>query len=191
MVSACGTSTLQPGAGAPLVAAVTPLASLVAPTPPGFTAEATDMNGGGMTGKIGLPEASSADCDGVGQIVLHQDRWAASELRYFDNNAAYPRTYILLCVTQLHSSADASANQRQLIGVLGHSFGGLPAPAPFPVPGIPGASGYSVGPASEIFFARSTYFVFVVSAGASPAGLAGARTLATGLASTESQRLPA
>ena len=107
-----------------------PVASLTAAAPMGFTSEATDKESGGPTGSIAINEAASADCD-AGQ--LRQDHWVASELRYFDNDPAYPSTYLLLCVTQLSSSANAAANQMQVLTNIEHPSPGtrFPPPTPF------------------------------------------------------------
>jgi hypothetical protein len=163
--------------------------SLVAATPKGFRSEATDKVGGGPTGSIGLNEAGSADCDS-GQV--DQDHWIASELRYFDDNQAYPATYLLLCVTQLGSSANAVANQRQVVDLDEHPLGGFPAPKRFSVASIPGAIGVYVDSTAigQIFFVKGTYFVFAVGAGLSPAGIAAVRSLVTTLAATQYRDLP-
>jgi len=159
------------------------------PTPSGFTSEPTDEDSGGKAGTIGIAEAASADCDGVSETDLRQERWVTSELRYFDKNPAYPATYVLICVTELGSSSDASHNEQQLVAENGRSIGPLPAPTPFAVTGIPGAAGVLVGAAPKITFAKGRYVVFVVSAGVSAPGLAALRTLATDLASAQYQRL--
>jgi hypothetical protein len=190
LLSSCGSSRPQAAVTPPGTAGSQPLDSLVATTPSGFTAEATDKNGGGRAGSIGIAEASSADCDGVGQTHLQQDRWTASQLRYFDNNPTYPTTYVLLCVTELDSASDAAQDQEQLLTQEHGSLGGLPAPAPFSVPGIPDAAGFVVGAARQIFFAKTKYFVFVVSASASPSGLAAGQSLVTNEALAQYQRLP-
>ena len=189
-LSACGTSGGSPAGSSPTTTAPQPVAALVAPTPTGFRAEATDKDSGGKTGSIGIAEAASADCDGVAVTDLRQERWSASELRYFDDDPAYPDTYVLLCVTRLGTASDAERNQEQLVGARSGSIGGLPAPTPFSVSGIPGAAGFRVGPGSEISFAKGRYLVFVVGAGVSSAGLAAAGTLATDLASAQYRRLP-
>jgi hypothetical protein len=189
LLSSCGTSTTQSAVTTTGTAGGRPLASLVATTPSGFTAEATDRDSGGKTGHVGIAEASSADCDGVGQMHLLQDHWTGSELRFFDNNRSYPTTYVLLCVSQLESDLDAIHDQEQLVTQEHGSLAGLPAPAPFPVSGIPDAAGFVVGAAREIFFAKSEYFVFVVSASASPSGLEAVPSLVTTEAVAQYRRL--
>jgi hypothetical protein len=189
ILSSCGTSKPQSSVTTTGTAGARSLVSLVATPPSGFRAEATDKDSGGKAGSIGIAEASSADCDGVGQIKLQQDHWAASELRYFDNNPAYPTTYVLLCVTELEDPSDATQDQEQLVMQEHGSFAGVPAPAPFSVSGIPGAAGFVVGAARQIFFARSRYFVFVVTASASPSGLGAGPSLVTNEAVAQYRRL--
>lgn len=122
-------------------------------------------------------------------MQLQDDHWTASELRYFDNNPTYPTTYILLCVTELGSASDAAQDQEQLVRQAHGSLAGLPAPTPFAVTAIPNAAGFVVGAARQIFFARSKYFVFVVTASASPSGLAAGQSLVTDEALAQYQLL--
>jgi hypothetical protein len=145
--------------------------------------------GGGPTGAIGINEAASADCDS-GQV--RQDHWVASVLRYFDDNHAYPTTYLLLCVTQLASSANATANQAQTLNLEDHPLGGFPSPKRFTVPPIPGAVGFFVDSTAivQVFFARGPYYIFAVGAGLSPAGSAAVQSLVTTLATTQYRDLP-
>jgi len=150
-------------------------ASLVV-SPQGFTAEAVDKVSGGPTGSIGIDEAASADCD-PGNV--RRDHWVASELRYFDANTSYPETYLLLCVTQLSSAADAVANEQQ-VASLGVSSGVSSV-------GVTGAEVHVVGPAYQTFFARGRYFVFIVVTDLSGSD---APALAANVAQMQAQRLP-
>jgi hypothetical protein len=147
LLAGCGSTTPSASSG---TATTQSLASLVV-TPSGFVSEATDRVGGGQTGTIGISEAASADCD-PGSV--RQDHWVASELRYFDSSSSYPETYVLLCVTQLSSAADASANEQQ-VAAMGVTSG-------VPSVGVTGAEVRVVGPAYQTFFARGRYFVFIV-----------------------------
>jgi hypothetical protein len=168
------------------------LSSFVVPTPQGFTSERTDKLGGGPTGPQGLNEASSADCD-PGQV--REDHWVASELRYFDDDPAYPTAYLLMCLTLLGSSADVAANQQQVVSLSEHPpiafrSSKLPPPKFFAVSSIPGAEGVYLGKQGfidQVFFAKGPYFVFVV--GTDLTGDA-AQLLATGLAKSQYGRLP-
>jgi hypothetical protein len=190
-LSACSSSTGHVGS-ATTVATLRPLSSLVAPTPSGFAAEAIDEDSGGKTGSVAIAEASSADCDGVGQQVLQQDHWVASELRYFNDDPAYPMTALLLCLTQLGSFSAASQDRQSLAASLDHALGSVSAPVMFSVSGIPNSSGYYVAGDHgivNIIFAEGKYFVFVSAAGLSASGAADAQALATNLATTQYQRL--
>jgi hypothetical protein len=166
------------------------LVSLVAATPKGFTSEAIDKVDAGPTGSLVLDAASSADCD-AGQV--RQDHWVASELRYFDDDPAFPATYLLLCVTQLSSSANAKANQEQVVKLSDHPLGGFPALKHFTVTSIPGAVGNFVDSYAivQVFFAKGPYYVFAAGAGLSTAGSAAVQSLVTALARTQYNDLSA
>jgi hypothetical protein len=71
---ACGTSSVHDGGTSSPASSVTPLSSLVASVPAGFKSESTDLDSGGRTGAIGIAEASSADCDGIGEGALQRDQ---------------------------------------------------------------------------------------------------------------------
>lgn len=159
--------------------------ALVATTPAGFTGETGNVNAGGVTGSIGIGEATYIGCDGVGVKNLQEDHWVATERRFFDQNPAYPRLFLLMCVTELGSPSDASQDQEQKLGFLS----GGPTTS-FSVPQIPGATGLYLGDIPEIIFTKGKYFVFVEGAGVSTASKATRQSLVTNLAHTQYQLLP-
>ena len=128
------------------------LVSLVVSAPAGFTSDGVDQDSGGPTGSINFNEATSADCD---PTALSRSQWVGSVLRYFDNNPADAETYVLLCVTQLRTSHDASVN-RARVGALGASTVLASAHEP-------GVYLHTVGPAQQIFFSKGNYFVWIVA----------------------------
>jgi hypothetical protein len=102
-------------------------------------------------------------------------------------------TYLLLCVTQLGSPADASKNQAQVLSLTEHPPTAVGAPVTFPVAGIRNANGdYVAGNHGivQIDFTKGSYYVFVVGTGLSPTGGAAAQSLATTLAKAQYLRLP-
>jgi hypothetical protein len=114
--AATTTTTTDPSHGSHSgVSPAAPLASLTVPAPSGFTSESTDAIGGGPTGVIPKYEAFSADCNPGASPV--QAGWKGSVLRYFDNQANGVTQYILLCVTQLDSSALASVNETEVVAL--------------------------------------------------------------------------
>jgi hypothetical protein len=164
----------------------------VIPTPSGFTAESIDKDSGGKTGTLAIAEASFTDCDGVGEQVLQEEHWLASQLRYFDDDPAYPMTALLVCVTELGSSSAASQDQQHLTAILDNAESAS-APVAFSVSAIPQGSGYYIGGDHgivDIYLARSRYFVFVSAAGLSAPGATAAQSLATNLALEQYRRLP-
>jgi hypothetical protein len=128
------------------------LQSLVVSNVSGFTSESVDKVGGGPTGRIDFNESTSADCDPSG---LTRSGWVASELRYFDNDANDPETYLLLCVTQLRTAQDAVVNRKEVIALGGASQSSAVH--------VPGAYVHAVGPAVQIFFIKGIYFVWIVA----------------------------
>jgi hypothetical protein len=191
--SASGSQPPKPSTSTPPSSATTsstsagsPLSSLVAATPKGFTSEATDKDSGGSTGTQGINEADSADCDS-GQV--RQDHWVASQLRYFDDNPAYPKSYLLLCVTQLSSMVNAVDNQKQVVTLTEGepSEDGLPAPTRFSVPAIAGGAGFVRfgGLEVQVTFAKGSYYVFVAGASVTKPGWTALRSVVTALATTQ------
>ncbi len=188
--TAPSSSPTSPAPSTSTVQASSSLDSLVVATPTGFKSEMTDMVSGGPTGSIGLNEATSADCDS-GQVL--KDHWVASELRYFDDDPKYATAYLILCVTQLGSPADAAANQAQVVALTEHPLGGFPALRRFSVSHVPGAVGVFVDSISivQVFFAKGPYFVFVAGAALSQPGRAAVRGLANDTAIFQYEDLPA
>ncbi len=128
------------------------LDSLVVSSASGFKSESVDKVGGGPTGQIGFSEATSADCDPAGLV---RGRWEGSVLRYFDSNPSAPETYLILCVTRLRTAQEAIANRNRVIALGGAS--------PSSALKLPGGYEHAVGPALQIFFAKGTYFVWIVA----------------------------
>jgi hypothetical protein len=155
------------------------LLSLVVGAPGGFKTESKDLVSGGRTGSINISEASSADCDPTN---LGGGQWVASVLRYFDDSTAAPQTYEILCVTQLKTAHEATANRNRLLAAIGSSAIALTD--------IPGAYLHAVGPAEMIFFAKGVYLVRVVSTDVTPQSTALALTIGKVLAHREYVRLP-
>jgi hypothetical protein len=127
------------------------LTSLVVPGPAGFASDATDETLGGPTGRIGFDQADAPDCDPLG---LTHAQWVGSVLRYFDKNPSDPKTYVILCVTQLRSARAATANRNKLTDT--YDFEATPAGLR-----IPGSKMTQVGPAWHFAFTVSNYFVWV------------------------------
>lgn len=144
------------------------LGALVTSSLDGFIAEAADPAGGDPTGPLGRDQASSADCD-PGDVS--QDHWIASQLRYFDGDPTVPHGYLILCVTELATAADASRNARQV----GSLFSGSLVLSI----GVPGVMVNESGTRDQYFYSVGRYFVLVVAS----SGSSGAPAMKTAIES--------
>ena len=79
--------------------------------------------------------AESADCD---PGFIPQSEWKASELRYFDDDPALKYTYLLLCVTELHTASEAQENETKVASL---------SPGVKAQIGVSGSSAHRVGAA--------------------------------------------
>jgi hypothetical protein len=153
------------------------LVSLTVAGPSGFKSDPTDQTSGGRTGRINIGEASSADCD---PTTLSPAQWVGSVLRYFDNDAARPDSYLILCVTQFRTVHEATAAQSRILALDGSSA--------IRLKDIPDAYLHATGPAEQISFAKGVYLVHVVSTDLE--GTAMGLTLGQNLTAREYARLP-
>lgn len=168
---------LQVGASRDYPSKSVSLNSIVVSTMSGFQTEPTDKVGGGRTGRIAFSEVASADCDPSG---LTRAAWEASVLRYFDDSTLAPQTYLILCVTQLRTSGEAVANRNRVLA-LGEASQSAAVR-------LPGTFTRAVGPALQLFFAKGSFFVWIVATSLS--AKVKVLPLATSLAHREYMMLP-